>query len=143
MGWLSFLSPKTVDNTVNNLMDKDTGLLTQFGNWVGGMNYTAEEQAEANKAMVDGAAKFVVDTLSENTVRSKTRRDIAVLWIKVQLTMIGVVFLVAPIDLDLAKFYAEITFGTLMISGTLSVLAFFFGGHYLRDFRSKGSKTKE
>ena len=142
MGWFG-IGDKVVDSTVENLLDKDNGLLTQVGNWIGGMNYTAEEQAESRTAMAVGTAKFAVDTLNENTTRSKTRRAIAVLWIKAQLLMIAITFIVAPLDLALAKFYAEITFGALMVSVTFSVTAFFFGGHYLRDFRSKGGKSKE
>ncbi len=36
------------DKAVDNIIDKENGLLTQVGNWVGGFNYTAEEKAEAD-----------------------------------------------------------------------------------------------
>ena len=38
-----FKSTKVVDD----VFDKDKGLVTQVGNWIGGMNYTEEEKAEA------------------------------------------------------------------------------------------------
>ena len=126
LDWFSS-SSKTVDN----VMDKDNGLLAQVGGWIGGMNFTEEERAETNLKLADGISNFVKMTLQENTKRSKTRREIAVLWIKAQLIMIFWVMLIAPFDRELAKFYATIVFGTLMISGTLAVLAFFFGSHML------------
>ncbi len=36
------------DKAVDNILDKDKGLLTQVGNWVGGFNYTEEEKSEAD-----------------------------------------------------------------------------------------------
>lgn len=39
-----FGSQKAVDN----LLDKDNGLLAKAGSWVGGLNYTEEEKAEAD-----------------------------------------------------------------------------------------------
>lgn len=135
MSWLTslFSSGKTVDN----VMDKDNGLLTQVGGWIGNMNFTKEEQAKMNLATGEAVATFVASTLSENTVRSKTRREVAILWIKAQLIMIFWVMLVAPFDMELAKFYAGIVFGTLMLSGTLSVIAFFFGPYMIGKHMQK------
>jgi len=128
MGWFSFLS---TDKAIDNVLDKDNGLLTQVGGWIGNMNFTAEEQAEMNERMANGVSKFVEMTLSESTERSKTRRSVAVMWIKAQLAMIFITMMVAPLSMEIATFYAGITFGTLMIGGTLSVIAFFFGSHML------------
>lgn len=133
MGWFSFLS---ADKVADNLLDKDKGLLTQVGGWIGGMNFTAEERAEFNERMSQGVSKFVEMTLGESTVRSKTRRAIAVLWIRAQLLMIGITMAVAPFDMALAEFYLSIAFGTLMIGGTLSVIAFFFGSHMISSHMS-------
>lgn len=36
------------EQAVKNIVDKDNGLLTQVGGWIGNMNYTEEERAEAN-----------------------------------------------------------------------------------------------
>jgi len=138
MSWFTnlFTSSKTVDN----VMDKDNGLLSQVGGWVGNMQFTEEEQAKMNLKMADSVADFVKMTLSENTERSKTRRSVAVLWIRVQLFMLLIVMAVAPFDMELAKFYISIAFGTLMISGTLAIIAFFFGAHMLSNHIGIGKK---
>lgn len=141
MGWFGSLFG--TDKAINNVMDKDNGLLTQVGGWVGGMNFTDEERAEMNERMVNGVSKFVEMTLSENTERSVTRRAVAVMWIKAQLAMIFITMMVAPIDIELAEFYAGIAFGTLMIGGTLSVIGFFFGGHMLSSHLGMSGSSKK
>jgi len=121
----------TGSKAADNILDKDDGLLTQVGGWVGNMNFTPEEIAEMNLKLSDAVSDFAVKTLSENTERSKTRRSVAIMWIKAQLALVLLVVIVAPLDMELAKFYAEIAFGALMMGGTWSVIAFFFGGHML------------
>ena len=120
---------------VDNILDKDKGLLSQVGGYIGNLNFTTEEQAELNKSLADGVADFAVKTLDENTERSKARRDIAKMWIKTQLALILLIVIVAPLDMQLAEFYASIAFGGLMMGGTWSVIAFHFGGHYLRSLK--------
>jgi len=140
MSWFSWLDTK---KAADNVLDKENGLLSQVGGWIGGMNFTAEERAEMNARMVEGVSSFVKMTLSENTERSITRRAVAIMWIKAQLAMLFIVFLVAPFDMELAKFYLSIAFGTVMVGGTLSIIAFFFGAHMLSSHLGFNSKKKE
>jgi hypothetical protein len=46
MGWFGQLIG--TDKVLNNVVDKDNGLLAQAGNWIGGFSYTDEEKAEAD-----------------------------------------------------------------------------------------------
>jgi hypothetical protein len=46
MSWLGSLFG--TKEAVNNIVDKDNGLLSQVGGWIGGFNYTPEEKAEAD-----------------------------------------------------------------------------------------------
>ena len=62
-------SPKTVDD----IFDKDDGILVKAGGFIGGLVYSDQEKAEMNKQIVVAAQKFVVDTLDESTERSKAR----------------------------------------------------------------------
>lgn len=139
MSWWNLIDTK---KTVDNVMDKDNGLLSQVGGWIGGMNFTEEEKAEMNAKMVEGVGSFVKMTLSENTERSKTRRDVAVMWIKVQLAMLLIVFIAAPLDMAIAEFYLSIAFGTVMVGGTLSIIGFFFGAHMLSSHMGFNNKPK-
>ena len=140
--WSNVVSFFTSNKVADNILDKDNGLLTQIGGWVGNANFTEEEGRELNQKLSNAVADFAVKTMDENTERSKTRRNIAIMWIKAQLALVFLVVVVAPFDIELAKFYATIAFGTLMLGGTLSVLAFFFGGHMLSAHLGMGRKNK-
>ena len=124
-----FKSAKVVDD----VFDKDKGLMTQVGNWIGGMNYTEEEKAEAVSDVNKGVAEFVKSSLAESTVRSITRRAIAVLWIRVQLLFFIFSGVAAPFNLELAKFYLTIATADVMLFGTLSIIAFFFGSYMINQ----------
>ena len=119
-------------DVTKDIFDKDDGLISQAGGWIDRLQYTAQESASDNKDLIAAGTEFVKATLDENTTRSKTRRMIAVEWVRVQLAMILITMVVAPFDLELAEFYSSITFGWLMAGGTLSVIGFFFGTHMLR-----------
>jgi len=76
MGWFTNLfSSKAVDN----VLDKDNGLLTQAGEWIGNLSYTDEEKAESRERLNSGLVDYIKSTLSESTVRSKTRRFVAIM----------------------------------------------------------------
>jgi len=124
--WFSS-APKAVDN----ILDKDKGLLAQAGSWIGNLKLTKEEVIEFNAKTVASVQSFVQATLSENTERSKTRRAIAVLWIKTQLGIVLMCCIAAPWNMELAEFYFKLATSTLMITVTTAICIFFFGSHGL------------
>jgi len=131
------LAPKAVDD----VLDKDKGLLTQFGGWIGNMSLTEEEAMKANIKTVADVQEFVKATLSESTERSKTRRDIAWMWIKTQLALVLLCAISAPWNMELAEFYFRLCTSGLMIAGTSAIIIFHFGSYGLtRINESKGKK---
>ncbi len=117
------------EKAVDNVLDKNDGLLAQVGNWVGNMNLTKEEVIEFNAKTVLSVQEFVKATLSESTARSRTRRGIAVLWVKAQLGVVLMACIAAPWDKELASFYYDIATSTLMNSVTMAICIFFFGSY--------------
>lgn len=136
-----FGTAKQVAKTTDDVFDKDNGLLSQVGGWIGNMNLTPEEVMEANAKTVVSVQSFVTATLSESTERSKTRRSIAVLWIKAQLGIVLMTCISAPWDKELAKFYFELATSTLMITVTTAICIFFFGSHGIAQY-NESKKTK-
>jgi hypothetical protein len=118
-------SPKVVDN----VFDKDNGLLTQVGNWIGNANFTDEEKAELTAAQVDGVRKFVVDTLSENTDRSKARRAIAVFFIKFYALMLFMCGMTYPINPEWSLVWFNLS-TSLSVGGLVTAISIFFFGSY-------------
>ena len=139
MGFLDIFSiaPKAVDN----VLDKDSGLLTQFGGWIGNMDLTDEEVMKANVKTVADVQDFVKATLSESTERSKSRRSIADMWIKAHLSIILLCCIARPWDAEIANYYLSLaTSGTMSgITGAISI--FHFGSQGLaRHNETKGKK---
>jgi len=149
MGWFSKILG--TEKVIDNVFDKDQGLLTKFGGWIDGQQYTAQEQAEHNSAMVKSVQTFAIATMAENTDRSKARRTIAVGWFGMQVWLIKLNTLCILIDYlirrvddseaGLTKSVAEIAFNPYLWGITGAVSVFFFGAHMMRG--SKFAKEEK
>lgn len=129
MSWYNPLSWS--DKVVDNVLDKDTGLLAQVGSWIGGQQYTDEEQAEANERLRTGVVDYAIASMGENSERSKARREIAKLWIKTQLGLVLMCAISAPWGMELAEFYFKLATSSIMLGGTGAIITFFFGSYLL------------
>lgn len=124
--WFS-ATPKAVDN----ILDKDTGLISQVGSWVGGLNLTDEEVMEQNARTVSSVQDFVKATLSESTERSKARRSIAKLWLKMHVAIIIICCIAAPWNMEVASFYLSLATSPMIAGITGAISVFYFGSHGL------------
>ncbi len=128
------------EKTVDNVLDKDNGLLAQVGGWVGNLKLTQEEVMEFNGKTIFAVQEFVKSTLGENTARSIARRGIALLWIKAELGIVLMACICAPWDMVLAEFYFKVAASGVMFGGTTAIIIFFFGSYGL--VRHNESKPK-
>ena len=122
----------SASKTAENLLDKENGLLVQVGGFVNDLHLSDSERLEYNKQIADAAAEFSKSTMSENTVRSRTRRAIAIAWIRVELFLVLLSVASWPYSEEYAAFVFSIAVSTLMLGGTWAVIGFFFGGYYLK-----------
>lgn len=129
MAWYNPLSWS--DKVVDNVLDKDDGLLANVGSWIGGQQYTEEEQAEAKTELRKGVVAYAIASMSENSERSKARREIAKQWIKVQLWLVLMCAIAAPFNMELAEFYYKLSTASIMLAGTGAIITFFFGSYML------------
>lgn len=132
MSWftktLSFLAGSG-DSGQNNVMKAATGI----GNWIDNAKYTEQEKAIDTLKLISHFNKFMENTVNENSEKSKSRRDIAILIIRAELGFLIVAALSWPISEEYSKFLLGLAsqtspWGLL----TLGVGAFFFGTHLLR-----------
>ena len=128
--------------TVDDVMDKDNGLLAQVGGWVGNLNLTKEEVMEFNGKMITAVQAFAKATLGENTARSKARRAIAILWIKSELGIVLMACICAPWNMQLAEFYFKVASSGVMFGGTTAIIVFFFGSYGLVRHNESRAKDK-
>jgi len=129
MAWYNPLSWS--DKVVDNVLDKDDGLLANVGSWIGSQQYTNEEQAEAQEKLRQGVVNYAITSMNENSERSKARREIAKIWVKVQLWLIMLTAIAIPLDESVAKSYFELATSTIMLGGTGAIITFFFGSYML------------
>ena len=115
----------------NNIFDKDNGLISQAGAFIGNRDFTTEESAELNAGIVKSVNKHVEATLDENTDRSKARRTIATNWFKMVIFLIIIICMVAPSNMELAEFYFTILTSGIVLAVTSAITIFFFGSYGL------------
>jgi len=124
--------------TVDDIFDKDKGHLAKIGSWIGNHKFTEEERAELNSDTIKSVQKFVVDTLAENTDRSKARREIAVFFIKFYALMLFMAGMTYPLNADWSQMWFSLA-TSLSVGGLVTAISiFFFGSHALsRHHESK------
>ena len=117
-----------------DVFDKDNGLLVRAGKFIGGLNYSEQEQAEVNLKLADQVIEHVKATKDENTIKSKARRELAIMWIKTQLHLIWINVILVPLAIlspeqgkPMFDMMLKITLSWLMVGGTVTVMAYFFG----------------
>ena len=137
MGWFSFLS--AAPNAVDNVLDKDKGLITQFGGWVDRNKFTEQEKITMRTESYSDIRKFVVATLDESTVRSVARRDIALLVIKFFILTLFMCGMTYPINPEWSAVWFNLATSSNMGGLVIAVSIFFFGSHALHKHQlSKG-----
>jgi len=81
---MSWYNPFTwSDKIVDNVLDKDSGILVKVGGWIDGQQHTDQEKAEDAAELRKGVIAYAIASMGENSERSKARREIAKMWIKV------------------------------------------------------------
>lgn len=125
-----FRRPKTIDD----VFDRENGHLAKVGGWVDGLNFSQQERAEMNAGIAAGVRQFAVDTLSENTDRSKARRNIAEFWMQFYGLMIFMCGMTYPIDPEWSRVWLTLCTSVSVAGLVASISIFFFGSHALAKY---------
>jgi len=117
---------------VDNVMTVAKGV----GNFIDEQKFTKQEQSEYNVKLIGHMDSFMANSVSENTERSKARREIALLvmrWALAMLTLSGVLHLCGWTE-D-AKFIRDLVIDDPIGYFVLGIGAFFFGAHIVRAMK--------
>ena len=116
------VSAQKVFDTVANGVDK--------------LAFTNEERSDLNLKIADKVAEFANNSLSENTLRSKTRRFVSIaivgVYLLLSLVLVGLSFTEHNTEL-----LSTLLFDSPLSTAFIMVLAFFFGGYYLKGISLK------
>lgn len=125
---------------VDDILDKDRGLLVRAGGFINDLSYTDAEKAENVAKLAQTVIQLVKDTASENTQRSLTRRQVAIGIIRVELFLVLACVVAWPVDAEYAKFLWEVASSWLMFGAFSAVIIFFFGSYGISQHIIKPSK---
>ena len=120
-----FMRPKTVDD----FLDSKTGHIAKIGEFIGNQQFTDQERAKMMEGLTHAVRQFSVATATESTERSVTRRNLAVMWIRVQLGLIIATFIAGTFDYPQFELMWRIVTSDVMTWGTAGVMIYFFGAY--------------
>ncbi len=132
MGWL-VNGFKAVFGVGQNGTDNVMAVAKGVGSWIDEQQYTDQEKAEANANTITSINKFFDMTVDENSERSRTRREIAIWVIRVELGMLVGSVIAFKFDSELSKYMYQVATDSPLGLLTLGVGALFFGTHMLRS----------
>ena len=129
MSWFSWFAaaPKVIDD----VFDKDNGLVAQAGAWIGNQNLTAEEVMESNAKIVNSVQKHVEKTLDENSQRSRARRNLAIKYMDFYLNWSSIGFASYFFVPEYSEWLLSILIGWAFGGAFGAVIVFYFGSYGL------------
>lgn len=151
MNWLMAIKNFVVGapKITTDIFDKDSGLLAKAGGFLNDLHYSDVEKMRDVAAQGKAATEFVKATLGENTEKSKTRRELAVMWIRVQLYLVLTTAICVPLAAlfpnpgkEIFAMMYQLTTCTLMITGTGCVMVYFFGSYGWGTYVKNGKKEE-
>ncbi len=131
MSWIGKLFG--TEKAVNNLVDKDNGLLAQAGSWVGGLSYTDEEKAENNLLVKEWGLKQLDALQPFKIVQRIIAFSVLFLWAFVGVNYVLMLWVEHPKAQGLLDF----ALSDYVFWPTLAVLSLYCGGGTLNSFKSK------
>ena len=125
---------KGAPKLTEDIFDSEKGLLVKAGGFLNDLHLSEPERIKLNIKAGETVIEHVKATAGENTVKSKTRRELAVKWINLQINLIGINVICVPLAVlspkqgaQIFNMMLKITFSWVMVGGTVTVMAYFFG----------------
>ena len=134
MGWIV---NKLMGVSPDKAVDHIASGIGAIGTMIDERKFTDEEKSKADMKMVEKGIEFHAMQVEQNSERSKARRDIAEKWIHFYLERLLPGYLLLSLVNVFDQRFASLVVilrdvVTLMSTGTLMIIGFFFGTHALR-----------
>lgn len=133
MGWLAAVGSwfsGTHTSARNAELVRDT--VRGVGTWIDERDFTEEEKSKANMEIAIKYSHFIDQTMQENTVRSQTRRSLALWVIRIEAFMLMMSAFSYPYNQAWAEYWYKLAVDSPWGLLTLGVGAFFFATHLVR-----------
>lgn len=126
MGWLGSLFG--TEKAIDNIVDKDNGLLSQVGGWVGGFNYTEEEKAEADADTREWGFRQLEALAPFKVVQRILAFAAAGLWVVVAINVLVAIWLDATIGTTVKADMMAFAMSDYIFWPVCVVFALYFAG---------------
>ena len=125
------------DKAVDNLLDKDKGLLVRAGSWVGGLKYTEEEKAENELLVRDWGLRQLEALEPFKIVQRIIAFGVTGMWIIVGLNVLAAIWVEANTGLQVKAPMLQFAMSDYVFWPVLAVLSLYFTGGV---FPARGGK---
>ena len=112
--------------------EKGMEVIKGVGSWIDEQQYTDQEKAEAAAARAEAYAKFMQQTIDENSERSRTRRSLALLILRWWISLLTLSAILYKVDQSWSAYIFKIATYQDVAFLVLGIGAFFWGSHLLR-----------
>lgn len=139
MGWLGSLFG--TEKAINNIVDKDNGLLAQVGGWIGNMSYTEEEKAEARAQTREWAIRQLDALAPFKVVQRILAFAVMGVWSLAAVNVMAAIWARAIWGIDAVDDLMRFALSDYVLWPSLAVLSLYFTGGVIESAgRAKGVK---
>ena len=133
---------------IDNLTDKDNGLLVRAGSWVGGLHYTDEERAEAAVETREWGLRQLAALEPFKVVQRILAFYVCTVWAFVALNVVAAIWVdswrdCTPADttcVPVTPFMIDFALSNYIFWPTIAVLSLYFTGGVLPGVFNSGKK---
>ena len=126
MGWFGNLIG--TEKAVDNLLDKDSGLLARAGGWIGNFNYTEEEKAEADADTREWGFRQLEALAPFKVVQRILAFAAASLWVVVAINVIVAIWVEAKTGLTVKADMMAFAMSDYVFWPVMVVFGLYFAG---------------
>lgn len=137
MGWFGKLIG--TDKAIDNVIDKDNGLLVRAGTAIGNLHYSEQEKAEGQQEVRKWAIDYLTALAPFKIVQRVIAFNVLGVWSFVAVNLVIAIWIRAYYpDIDAVKALWELAISDFIFWPVVSVLSLYMSGGVVRYFSKKG-----
>jgi len=125
------------DKVIDNMLDKDNGLVTKFGGWIDDFSYTDAEKAEANTAKREWGIRQLEALAPFKVVQRILAFAATALWIFAGVNVIGAIWFDAAYGTDVTTDMLAFASSDYVFWPVMAVFALYFSGGVVDSINRK------
>ena len=119
------------------IVEGAVGLVKNIRSMIDESQLTKEEAVKFNIRIADAAAQFAKDTMNENTIRSVTRRILAISTVIYFFVLTTGLIIMGKFDKEWYVITKELIIDFKLPEAFIAIIVFFFGGYILKQYTGR------